>query len=88
MENEKPDDDSEEKDHGLWKGGLWKLYISRALTAWGDRLWAFGLGLLLFRIYPENLTLVAAFGPCWMNGGDVCRLLFWASTTCSQASAG
>ena len=62
MENEKPDDDSEEKDHGLWKGGLWKLYISRALTAWGDRLWAFGLGLLLFRIYPENLTLVAAFG--------------------------
>ena len=22
----------------------------------------FGLGLLVFRIYPENLTLVAAFG--------------------------
>ena len=46
----------------LWRGGVWKLYISRALTAWGDRLWAFGLGLLLYRIYPDNLTLVAAFG--------------------------
>ena len=30
--------------------GLWKLYISRALTAWGDRLWAFGLGLFLLRV--------------------------------------
>ena len=40
----------------------WKLYLSRALTAWGDRLWAFGLGLLVFRLYPQNLTLVAAFG--------------------------
>ena len=40
----------------------WKLYISRALTAFGDRLWAFGVGLLVFRIYPQNLTLVAAFG--------------------------
>ena len=47
---------------GLWSDGVWKLYISRALTAWGDRLWAFGLGLLLFRIFPDDLTLVAAFG--------------------------
>jgi len=46
----------------LWGGGVWKLYISRALTAWGDRLWSFGLGLLLFKIFPENLTIVAAFG--------------------------
>lgn len=30
--------------------GMWKLYISRALTAWGDRLWSFGLGLFLLRV--------------------------------------
>ena len=30
--------------------GLWKLYISRALTAWGDRLWSFGLGLFLIHV--------------------------------------
>ena len=31
-------------------GGLWKLYISRFLTAWGDRMWSFGLGLFLLRV--------------------------------------
>ena len=30
--------------------GLWKLYISRALTAWGDRLWSFGLDLFLLHV--------------------------------------
>ena len=38
--------------------GLWKLYISRALTAWGDRLWAFGLGLFLLHVrtfLPVNM---------------------------------
>ena len=35
--------------------GLWKLYISRALTAWGDRLWAFGLGLFLLRVRSFSL---------------------------------
>ena len=37
--------------------GLWKLYISRALTAWGDRLWNFGLGLFLLHVrtvFPVN----------------------------------
>jgi hypothetical protein len=38
------------------------LYLSRALTAWGDRLWSFGLGMFLFRIQPENLMLLAGFG--------------------------
>ena len=32
-------DDKDESGEGLWKDGAWKLYISRALTAWGDRLW-------------------------------------------------
>ena len=38
--------------------GLWKLYISRALTAWGDRLWSFGLGLFLLHVrtfLPVNI---------------------------------
>ena len=54
--------ESSEAAYSWWGGGVWKLYISRALTAWGDRLWSFGLSLLLFKIFPENLTLVAAFG--------------------------
>ena len=54
--------ESSEAAYGLWRGGVWKLYISRALTSWGDRLWSFGLGLLLFKIFPDNLTLVAAYG--------------------------
>ena len=37
---EKSDDKDESGEgEGLWKDGAWKLYISRALTAWGDRLW-------------------------------------------------
>jgi iron-regulated transporter 1 len=43
-------------------GGLGKLYCSRFLTAWGDRLWAFGLGLLLFKVRPEDLRLVSVYG--------------------------
>eukprot|EP00092_Neocalanus_flemingeri_P013086 GFUD01014101.1.p1 GENE.GFUD01014101.1~~GFUD01014101.1.p1 ORF type:complete len:517 (-),score=89.43 GFUD01014101.1:192-1742(-) len=46
----------------ITKGGAWKLYCSRLLTAWGDRLWAFGLGLLLYKIHPEDLSLIAAYG--------------------------
>ena len=46
----------------IWTRAAWKLYISRGLTAFGDRLWAFGIGLLLFKLYPGNLTLVAGFG--------------------------
>ena len=46
------------------KGGesIWLLYLSRAFTAWGDRLWAFGLGMFLFRIRPESLFLMAGYG--------------------------
>jgi len=58
------EDDVEEEtaDQEITAGGAWKLYCSRALTAWGDRLWAFGLGLLLFRIYPEDLSVVSGYG--------------------------
>jgi len=46
----------------VWSSGAWKLYFSRGLTAFGDRLWSFGVGLLLFHLYPGNLTVVAAYG--------------------------
>jgi hypothetical protein len=43
-------------------GKIYLLYLSRALTAWGDRLWSFGLGMFLFRIQPESLLLMAGYG--------------------------
>eukprot|EP00090_Calanus_glacialis_P026523 TRINITY_DN41749_c0_g1_i1.p1 TRINITY_DN41749_c0_g1~~TRINITY_DN41749_c0_g1_i1.p1 ORF type:complete len:515 (-),score=149.24 TRINITY_DN41749_c0_g1_i1:159-1703(-) len=54
--------DEETADQEITAGGAWKLYCSRALTAWGDRLWAFGLGLLLYKIYPEDLSVVSGYG--------------------------
>ena len=49
------EDDEEVKDKlpRTAVGGLWKLYISRFLTAWGDRMWSFGLGLFLLRVRNE-----------------------------------
>lgn len=43
-------------------GGAWKLYISRALTAWGDRLWTFGMALFLLKLYPKDLVMQAGYG--------------------------
>lgn len=40
----------------------WKIYISRALSAWSDRLWAFGGGVFMVKLAPENLRLVAVYG--------------------------
>ena len=47
--------------------GLWKLYISRALTAWGDRLWSFGLGLFLLHVrtfLPVNIEHIFGTSSC------------------------
>ena len=50
-------DDKDESGEGLWKDGAWKLYISRALTAWGDRLWVeLSLGLREISQYPEKAS--------------------------------
>ena len=40
----------------------WKIYISRALSAWSDRLWAFGGGIFMVDLAPENLRLVSFYG--------------------------
>ena len=39
-----------------------KLYVSRALSAWGSRIWAFSLGVFINKLYPESLRVVAIYG--------------------------
>ena len=41
---------------------MWKLYLSRLVTAWDERLWTFGFGLSLFRMHWKDLSLVAGYG--------------------------
>ncbi|XP_025095515.1 solute carrier family 40 member 1-like isoform X3 [Pomacea canaliculata] len=38
------------------------VYVSHFLSAWGDRMWAFGVGLFLVNIASENLQLTAIYG--------------------------
>ncbi|XP_067649629.1 ferroportin-like [Haliotis asinina] len=38
------------------------VYCSHFLSAWGDRMWAFGVGLFLIKISPESLQLTASYG--------------------------
>ena len=40
----------------------WKIYLSRALSAWGERIWMFGAGIFMVNLNPENLRLVAIYG--------------------------
>ena len=40
----------------------WKIYVSRALSAWGDRLWSFGAGIFMVELAPQNLRLVSVYG--------------------------
>lgn len=40
----------------------WKIYVSRALSAWGDRLWSFGAGVFMVNLAPEDLRLVSIYG--------------------------
>ncbi|KAL4225216.1 hypothetical protein ACF0H5_015907 [Mactra antiquata] len=40
----------------------WFVYLSHALSTWGDRMWAFGVGLFMVIIYPESLLLTAIYG--------------------------
>eukprot|EP00729_Bicosta_minor_P007195 gene7195-11584_t len=39
-----------------------KLYISHFLSAWGDRMFEFAVGLLLINVWPDTLLLVAFYG--------------------------
>jgi len=44
----------------------YRLYASRALSAWSDRLWQFGGGLFMVTLGKGNLRLVSIFGLCIM----------------------
>eukprot|EP00042_Codosiga_hollandica_P029255 m.160204 g.160204 ORF g.160204 m.160204 type:complete len:516 (-) comp53025_c0_seq1:3569-5116(-) len=41
---------------------FWRLYISHALSAWGDRMWAFAVALFFIEIWPDSILLVAIYG--------------------------
>ncbi|XP_065566376.1 solute carrier family 40 member 1-like isoform X2 [Artemia franciscana] len=41
---------------------MWQLYLSSLLSAWGDRMWGFAVGLILINITPESLVLSASYG--------------------------
>ncbi|XP_064456286.1 solute carrier family 40 member 1-like [Ornithodoros turicata] len=39
-----------------------KLYVSRALSSWGDNMWSFAVGLFYVKLYPDSLRLAAIYG--------------------------
>ncbi|XP_067648892.1 ferroportin-like [Haliotis asinina] len=43
-------------------GANFLVYCSHFLSAWGDRMWAFAVGLFLIKISPESLQLTASYG--------------------------
>ena len=40
----------------------WNIYCSRALSAWGERVWLFGAGIFMVNLDLDNLRLVAIYG--------------------------
>ncbi|OWF35570.1 solute carrier family 40 member 1-like isoform X2 [Mizuhopecten yessoensis] len=50
----------------------WFVYISHFLSAWGDRMWSFGVGIFLVQLEPVSLRLVAIYG--FANGGSILLL--------------
>ena len=53
----------EEEEKKTPKLGIpYKMYMSRALAAWGDRMWNFGSGLFLMGLMGDDLRLVGIYG--------------------------
>ena len=38
------------------------VYVSHFLSAWGDRMWMFAVGVYLADLSPDDLRLVASYG--------------------------
>ena len=54
---------AEEDEKKTSKPGIpYKMYFSRALSAWGDRIWDFGGGLFMMGLMGDDLRLVAIYG--------------------------
>ncbi|XP_035824645.1 solute carrier family 40 member 1 [Aplysia californica] len=53
-----PSDNKSAVSHGTY----FLVYISHFLSAWGDRMWTFAVGLFLVIITPDSLQLTAVFG--------------------------
>uniref|UniRef100_A0A7N4V2N7 Solute carrier family 40 member n=1 Tax=Sarcophilus harrisii TaxID=9305 RepID=A0A7N4V2N7_SARHA len=43
-------------------GPRFLVYVSCALSIWGDRMWHFALSVFLIELYGRNLLLTAVFG--------------------------
>ncbi|KAM6910081.1 ferroportin [Xenentodon cancila] len=44
------------------KGPKFLIYVSGALSMWGDRMWHFAISVFLIELYGHNLLLTAVFG--------------------------
>ena len=40
----------------------WKLYGSRLISSWGDRMWSFAVGLFMIELSPGSLKWPAVYG--------------------------
>ena len=40
----------------------WKLYGSRLISSWGDRMWSFAVGLFMIELSPGSLQWPAIYG--------------------------
>ncbi|XP_034029559.1 solute carrier family 40 member 1 [Thalassophryne amazonica] len=44
------------------KGPKFLIYVTEALSMWGDRMWHFAISVFLIELYGRNLLLTAVFG--------------------------
>jgi len=54
-----------------WNGDSAKIYTSHLLSSWGDRMWAFAVGLYLIILYPKSLQVKEALEDKLLGGVDV-----------------
>uniref|UniRef100_A0A674M9Y5 Solute carrier family 40 member n=1 Tax=Takifugu rubripes TaxID=31033 RepID=A0A674M9Y5_TAKRU len=47
---------------GSCSGPKFLIYVSGALSMWGDRMWHFAISVFLIELYGRNLLLTAVFG--------------------------
>ena len=45
-------------DNNPTTGVPWKIYLSRALSTWGDLMWDFGGGIFIMKLSSDSLRLV------------------------------